>query len=313
MTLNYFVTGATGLVGGALVKSLAHQGANVIAHARDVNKAHEMLMNLDVSITTGQLEDRIDYPLPIDYIIHAAAPTSSSFFIERPVETIDSILMGTKRVLELAREKNVASVVFLSSMEVYGTPNNEEVLTEDRQFYLNPLTIRSNYPLAKRMAENMCVAYSSEYGVPVKIARLAQVIGNKLLRDDNRAIAQFIRSARKGKDIELATDGMARQTYVGIDDAVSGILTVLHNGQDATAYNIGNDEAYCSIFDLATTIAQEVNFKVNVRANVNHGDARYPPNRTLRINSDRLHKLGWRAKTDLTTALKTLLDSETDS
>lgn len=311
MSETYFVTGATGLVGSSIVEHLANQGKEVIAYVRDVDKAQRLFSSLSrVSITAGTLEGSISYSSDVDYIIHAAAPTDSGFFVERPVETIDSIVQGTKVVLEFARQKSIKSMVYLSSMEVYGTPTNDENLTEDQQFYLDPLNIRSNYPLSKRLTENMCVAYAAEHKVPVKIARLAQVLGKKLLAADNRVIAQFIRAAKSGTDIELATDGKTKQTYISMDDAISGILTILQSGAIGYAYNVANEDTYCSIYDLAQLVAQEISNGVSqVKTTMFADTTKYPPNRTLRLNSDRLRGLGWQPRIGLASALKTLAES----
>lgn len=311
MSETYFITGATGLVGSSLVEYLANQGEEVVTYVRDAAKADQLFSSLSrVSIVAGALEDPISYLPDVDYIIHAAAPTGSRFFIEQPVETIDSIVQGTKAVLEFARQKNVKSMTYLSSMEVYGTPTNDEDLTEDQQFYLDPLSIRSNYPLGKRLAENMCVAYGSEYAVPVKIARLAQVLGKKLLADDNRVIAQFIRAAKSGADIELATDGKTKQTYIGMDDVMRGILTILRSGDTGSAYNLANEDTYCSIHELAQLVAQELSNGISqVKINASVDTAKYPPNRTLRVNSDKLRALGWQPHISLASALKTLAES----
>lgn len=307
----YFITGATGLVGEALTERLAESGEEVTVYVRDKDKAEKIFSHLSrVSIIAGAIEDAIRYDGDVDYIIHAAAPTSSEFFINNPVETIDSIVLGTKSVLEFAREKGVKSMVNLSSMEVYGTPTDDEDLTEDKQFYLDPLNVRSNYPLAKRLAENMCVAYSSEYDIPVKTARLAQVLGKKLLDGDNRVIAQFIRSALESRDIELATDGSTKQTYIGIDDSIEGILTVLQKGKNGDAYNIANDDTYCSIRELAETVSRELSDgDIKVIVNEVSDSSKYPPTRTLRINSYKLRSLGWNPKVDLIESLKILLES----
>jgi len=307
----YFITGATGLVGAALTERLVHDGEDVTVYVRDVAKAEKMFGHLSqLSIVAGSLEGSISYDNEVDYIVHGAAPTDSTFFMEQPVETIDSIVLGTKSILELARQKQVKSVVNLSSMEVYGTPTNEEDLTEDQQFYLDPLNIRSDYPMAKRLAENMCVAYAAEYKVPVKTARLAQVLGKKLLPDDNRVIAQFIRAAQSRADIELATDGKTKQTYIGIDDCINGILTILHEGESGQAYNVANASTYCSIHDLAELVANELaDGGINVNVNASSDSGKYPPNRTLRVNSNKLRSLGWQPQTNLSEALKILANS----
>lgn len=307
MAEKYLITGATGLVGSALTEYLVNNGHEVIVWVRDTQKAEKLFSHLEnVSIVAGVLEETLSYDEGIDYIIHAAAPTNSNFFIEKPVETIDSIVLGTKAVLEFARRNPVKSVVYLSSMEVYGTPTHEEDLTEDQQFYLDPLVIRSNYPIAKRLAENMSVAYVGEYGIPVKIARLAQVLGKDLLPDDNRVIAQFIRSVKHGNAIEIATDGKTKQTYIAVDDAIGAILTILHKGENGHAYNVANDDTYCSILEVAQLVSSEIGNGAEVKTNTAQLNGKYPPNRTLRINSHKLQALGWSPKINLREALKDL-------
>ena len=308
MAEKYFITGATGLVGEALTEYLHENGEDVTVFVRNEEKAKRLFSHLSrVSIVAGSIESEISYTGDIDYIIHTAAPTSSDFFLNYPVETIDSIVFGTKSILELAKAKQVKSVVNLSSMEMYGTPTSGEDITEEKQFYLDPLSIRSNYPMAKRLAETMCAAYAAEYDVPVKSIRLAQVLGKKLLEDDNRVIAQFIRAAKQKRDITLATDGSTKQTYVNIDDAINGILTILHKGESGQSYNLANDETYCSIRDMAEMVARDIaNGEIEVIVGISEHNGKYPPTRTLRINSDKLKYLGWTPKVDLSEALKVL-------
>lgn len=307
----YFITGSTGLVGVALTDHLTRAGNRVVAYVRNADRAQELLGHHEgIEIVEGSIETPIVYDGEVDFIIHLAAPTGSSFFLEKPVETIDSIVLGTKYVLELAKEKSVKSVANLSSMEVYGTPTNEEDLTEDRQFFLDPANVRSNYPLAKRLTENLCVAYHSEHNVPVKSIRLAQVLAESLPEDDNRVVAQFIRAAKKGEDIKIATDGMTKQTYISMKDTISAILTVLENGKDGEIYNAANDSTYSSIYEVARLIADNFSIKpINVITNTDPNTDKYPPSRTLKINSSKLQDIGWSPKTDLLAALSKLASS----
>ena len=309
MRERYFITGATGLVGSALVEQLVHQGEDVVVFVRNDRKAKQLFStHPHITITQGSLEEAIQYEGNIDYIIHVAAPTSSSFFIEHPVETIDAITLGTRSILEFAKREQVKSVVILSSMEVYGTSISEEPITEDQQFYLDPTALRSSYPMAKRLAEAMCAAYASEYGVPVKTARLAQVLGRKLLPEDARIIAQCIRAATSGKDIVLATDGTTKQTYIGIDDTISGIMTILHKGETGQVYNVANEATFCSIRELAEIVARDIaNNTITVKLGEKAGvKKKYPPTRSLRISSDKLQALGWQPRVGLLEALEEL-------
>lgn len=153
--------------------------------------------------------EKISARQKVDYIFHCASVTASKVMINNPVETLLTSIDGTKNVLNFARESSCKSVVYVSSMEMYGSfaeANNN--VTETELGYINPLAVRSNYPESKRLCENMCVAFWSEYGVPVKIARLSQTFGAGILSGENRVFAQFARSAIEGKDIVLHTRGL---------------------------------------------------------------------------------------------------------
>ena len=139
--------------------------------------------------------------------------------VEKPVETLMTSIEGTKNVLEFARKQKCKSVVYISSMEVYGAFEESKEVSEKELGYIDNLKIRSNYPESKRLCENMCVAYHAEYNVPVKIARLAQTFGAGILPGENRVFAQFARSAINDKDIILHTKGLSEE-IIAIQETV---------------------------------------------------------------------------------------------
>ena len=100
-------------------------------------------------------------------------------------------------------------------------------VTEEVQGYLDPMAVRSSYPMAKRASENLCCLYASEYGVPVMIARLTQTTGAGIAKDDNRIIAQFAKLASQGKDIVLNTTGESARPYCYTTDTISALLFIL--------------------------------------------------------------------------------------
>ena len=182
------VTGATGLIGSLIVKALAYhnklkgKAVKIIALVRNTEKAQavfgDMINDGLISLAHGDVTSPLKIEEDIDYIIHDASATSSRFFVEKPVETIFTALSGTKNVLELAKEKNVKKVVYLSSLEVYGVPDGSKEYISEKDFgYIDPVQVRSSYSEGKRMAECICASYASEYGVPVAIARLSQTFG----------------------------------------------------------------------------------------------------------------------------------------
>lgn len=156
------VTGATGLIGASIVRALiAVEGIHIIALVRNIEKANKLYSRheLDnIELIVGDITFPINVNKKVDWIFHCAAVTTSKLMIEKPVETLSTAIEGTKNILELARKNKCKSMVYISSMEMYGTFNNSDTeITEDKIGYINPLKVRSNYPESKRLCENMCV------------------------------------------------------------------------------------------------------------------------------------------------------------
>ena len=191
------------------------------------------------------------------------------------------------------------SFVYLSSLEVYGSVYDDTVpVTEDAQGYLDPMSVRSSYPMAKRATENLCCLYAHEYQVPVKVARLTQTTGAGIAKDDNRVIAQFTRLAAEGKDIVLHTTGESARPYCYTTDAISGILYILLKGVNGEAYNVANEETYISARGIAEYLKANVNPDIEVRVELNDNMG-YAPVTKLRLDTAKLQSLGWKPYYDL--------------
>jgi nucleoside-diphosphate-sugar epimerase len=250
---------------------------------------------------------------PVDYIIHGAGVTTSKDFVERPVETILTTLKGTEQLLNLAREKQVRSMVYLSSMEMYGVVDAEHYNVREADYgYIDPLQVRSSYSESKRMAEGLCGAYAHEYGVPVKTARLAQTFGAGIAKSENRVFAQFARSIMAGQDIVLHTDGSKAHCYCYTTDAALGLLTVLLRGADGEAYNISNQETFCTIREMAQMLIErypESGSKLVFDIPEDANKFGYAPTSRMLVNSEKLNALGWKAQTDLPEMFERLMDA----
>ena len=193
----------------------------------------------------------------IDFIVHFASPTASKYFVEYPVETMVTVFNGTKNLLDYARTNRTQSVLLASSLEVYGTITDDSTpLTEEAQGYLDPMAVRSSYPMAKRAAETLCHDYAKEYGTHAKVARLAQTFGAGVAQDDTRVFAQFARSIIKGEDIVMHTKGRTLPKLL-LHDRRHRRHT-LHSSawQDGEAYNVANETTYISIKDMATFLCR---------------------------------------------------------
>lgn len=316
------VTGATGLIGGILARSLVLAngrralGLQVLALVRSREKAQEIFKDYledGLNLAVGDIMALPEIDGPVDYIIHGASMTASRDFVDRPVETILTALKGTRNLLELAREKQVESMVYLSSMEAYGVVEPEKYIVRESDYgYIDPLKVRSSYPESKRMAEGLCGAYAHEYQVPVKTARLAQTFGAGIPRNENRVFAQFARSIMTGQDIILHTDGSKAHCYCYTSDAVLGLLTVLLRGTSGEAYNISNESTFGTIREMAEMLIAshpESGSRLVFDIPEDSNTFGYAPTSRMLVNAEKLRGLGWRAEVGLPEMFERLMRS----
>lgn len=307
----FLLTGATGLIGSELVRKLVEKEYNLTCPIRSIEKAQSLFDN-NIFSNVNWVETSLEEYLSqlddsFDYIIHCASPTASKFFAEKPVETMLFNTSTTTALLEYARKHSVKGLVFLSSLESYGTIlDDSKAVTEDIQGYVNPMESRSSYNMAKRMCECLCHAYAEEYGVPAKVIRLTQTISPHVAVDDMRVFAQFARHAAKGEDIELHTEGSSARQYLYIDDAVEAILCVLYKGQPGEVYNAAREDSYIAVKDLAQFVQQ--NFNPHGKVVLNHrDDMGYAPTTKLRLDTSKLRALGWEPQYDLYEMFKAIV------
>ena len=308
------ITGASGLIGRALTRKLLQYGAKVIAMVRNEQKARATFSDiangnieyLVMDVTTAETID-----VNVDYIIHGASITSSKAFIEEPVEVIMGAVIGTKNMLEIARVNNVKSFVYLSSMEVYGTPLEDTKILESNASNLNTMAPRSGYPESKRLCECLCASYAAQYGVPAKVVRLTQTFGEGVVYEDSRVFAEFARCVLEQRDIVLKTKGETKRNYLYTEDAANAIMTVLLFGTVGEAYNAANEDTYCSIYEMAQIVANYFGQgKVKVRIEEENDISRFGFAPTLKMNLDcsKLKSLGWQAQVGLETAFERMIE-----
>ena len=308
------LTGGTGLLGFNLISALSYvaltRGVSVriLALVRDEKKAATRFQEIlregaSLSFIRGDLMNIPPIGETVDYIVHGASPTASRYFAEHPVETICENLTGAMTLLELAREKQCRSFLFLSSMEVYGALHRREKVDEGHESFVNTMSPRNSYPEAKRMIEALCCAYASEYAVPAKVIRLTQTFGAGVYHGDSRVFAQFMQSALRGEDIVLKTQGGTERSYLYTADAVTAILTVLLCGSNGEAYNAANEDAYCSIREMAECVAnlpcvrEKYGDAVHVVIRADEKSASvYPPELYMNLDTKKIQILGWQPR-----------------
>lgn len=315
------ITGATGFIGSTLAKSLlcANQrlGLNVkvVAAVRNTEKAEKVFGKLltcrDLELLGYDVTEPIMYREDVDYIFHTACVTTSKTMVEAPVCTIETSYIGTRNVLEYAKEKCVKGVVYVSSMEVYGQPDPAlERVKETDLGYIDISNVRSSYSEGKRICECLCTAYANECKVPVKIARLAQTFGAGVPENDNRVYAQFAKSIINKNDIVMHTAGMSEGNYCYIRDAVTGLLLIAYKGEVAQAYNVVNEEMHMQIREMAELVVNRIsenNIKVVFDIPESALTYGYAPQVKMHLSGEKLRSLGWNPKVGMEEAYRRMI------
>lgn len=313
----FFITGATGLVGSVLTKAVLtgnrKHGLNnkVIAFVRNKSKAETIFAGYQgIELCIGDITEPITCDRQIDFIVHAASETKSIQMVKTPVETLWTSLSGTKNILDFAARSGVHKMVYLSSMEAFGNPGSTANRVSEKQLgYIDIQNVRSCYPESKRMVENMCACYASEYQVPVVAARLAQTFGAGVSKEENRVFAQFARSAMNGQDIVLHTTGASYGNYVYTADAATAIFTLLKKGDIGDVYTVANETSCMSIKKMAEMVAEKL-AGGNIKVELDVPDSNiygYAPDVTLRLDATKMRELGWTPRIDLEEAYRRLI------
>ena len=305
------ITGATGLLGSLLVKSIVYANEKyncnitILACVRNEEKAanvfSQYLNNKFLKILRINLFEPITLTLHVDFIIHTASITASKEMVERPIDVLLTSIESTKNILEFARRHPNCKMVYISSMEYYGQVlNKTNEVSENELGYLDLRKVRSCYPESKRVCESLCNAYVHQFGVHVCSARLAQTFGAGVPFSDNRVFAQFAKSALSNKNIVLHTTGKSEGNYCYTADAIYAIFLMLEKGQSGESYNVAH--THSTIFNMAKLVSDKIargNIDVDITIPNDINNYGYAPTVKLKLNSDKLKRIGWTPSFDL--------------
>lgn len=292
------LTGATGSIGSLIADVFleyidkSNNPPKLIIQARSEEKVNNLFSKYIGYKNFCVVYDEFIDPAKFDnisYLIHCAAPTDSKNFFDDPIGVTDYITKSTNSILELSRALSVKSLVFLSSLEVYGDCSSEHV-AEDELGFIDPFNPRNSYPLAKRFSESLVYFYHYQHQIPTKIVRLSPTFGSDYSTSDNRLPAYFARCAAKGMNIKLLSDGSTKRTYVHTADAVAAILLILLSGQNGQVYNVANESTYSSVRENAQMIAEKFNVEVEFEK---IKTTYYLATMQIVLNSSKLMELGW--------------------
>src|SRR3989442_9010369 len=239
--MRVLVTGGAGFIGSHLCEFLLGRGAEVVCMDNLITGTVENIEHLrgrpGFAFVRHDVTEYIGVDGPVDQILHFASPASPVDYLELPIQTLKVGALGTYRGLGLAKAKN-ARFLLASTSEVYGDP----LVHPQREDYwgnVNPIGPRGVYDEAKRFAEALTMAYHRFHGVDTRIVRIFNTYGERMRRDDGRAIPAFITQALAGKPITVYGDGSQTRSFQYISDLVDGIWRLMQ-APVTVPVNIGN-------------------------------------------------------------------------
>jgi dTDP-glucose 4,6-dehydratase len=261
-----FITGGTGFFGCWLLESFIwaneklNLGSSAVVLTRNSatfeKKAPHLANDNSIEFLTGDITS-FDFPRQeFSYIIHAATEASAKLNQENPLLMLDTIVQGTRHVLDFARACGSPKMLLTSSGAVYGRQPAE--ITHVAEDYLGSPDLSdpaSAYAEGKRLAEMLCTLYSKQYGLDIKIARCFAFVGPYLPLDIHFAIGNFIKNTLEGEPINITGDGTPYRSYLYAADLMIWLWTILFQGKTIRPYNVGSQEAL-SIKETALAVAK---------------------------------------------------------
>lgn len=255
--MRILVTGGAGFIGSHLIDRLMQAGHDVICvdnfftgHKRNIQ---HWFGNPNFELLRHDITEPLK--LEVDQIYHLACPASPVHYQYNPVKTIKTNVMGTLYMLGLAKRIN-ARFLLASTSEVYGDPEVHPQ-TEDYRGNVNPIGIRSCYDEGKRVAETLAFDYHRQSGVDIRVARIFNTYGPRMLENDGRVVSNFVSQALKGTPLTVYGDGSQTRSFCYVSDLVEGLMRLM-NGDFIGPVNLGNPDEY-TILQLAQTIQKTVN------------------------------------------------------
>lgn len=313
---SFLITGATGLLGSALVDLLLAandalaSGMHVYALGRSEVHGKERFGTYWGRTDFTFLAQDVTIPLlgeqHFDYIIHAAGNSHPQLLAADPVGTMTGNFLGIYQLLEYTRRTKAGRVLYVSSGEVYGELD-KPVKAENDYGYVDVLNARSGYPNSKRAAETLCVAYSQQYDVDTVIVRPSHLYGPTMTRQDSHAVAEFLRHAAAGEDIVMRSTGAVVRSYTYVLDAASAILTVLLRGKRAVAYNVAEDRKCISIREIAEYLAKLGGVRLFFDLPEDASRLGYGTITRQVLDASLIHALGWECQVDIYQGLEKTL------
>jgi UDP-glucuronate decarboxylase len=302
--LRVLVTGGCGFIGSHLIDRLMNEGCEVICvdncFSGQKSNIEHWLGHIRFEFIRHDVID--SFKVEVDQIYHLACPASPVFYQENPIKTVKTSVLGTLNMLGLAK-RNKARILISSTSEVYGDPEVHPQV-EEYWGHVNPIGIRSCYDEGKRIAETLMFEYHRQHKVDIRVARIFNTYGPRMLENDGRVVSNFIVQALRGKPLTIYGDGSQTRSFCYVDDMVDGLMRLM-NGDQIGPINLVNPGEY-TIKELAETVQEMVDPSATVATKPLPSDD--PKQRQPDITKAKKF-LGWEPKYPLRAGLeKTIAD-----
>jgi len=254
MNKRILITGGAGFLGSHLCERLLNEGNDILCVDNFYTSTRHNIVHLLEHDNFELMRHDVTFPLyvEVDQIYNMACPASPIHYQRDPVQTTKTSVHGAINMLGLAKRTG-ASILQASTSEVYGDPQVHPQ-PEDYWGNVNPVGIRSCYDEGKRCAETLFFDYHRQHATRIKVARIFNTYGPRMLPDDGRVVSNFIMQALQDNDITIYGDGSQTRSFCYVDDLVDGLVRLMNSEQALTGpVNLGNPGEF-TILELAEKV-----------------------------------------------------------
>jgi len=248
------ITGGAGFIGSHLCDKLLQSGNEIICLDNFFTGSKSNIIHLlsNPYFELVRHDVTMPYYAEVEEIYNLACPASPIHYQYNSIKTIKTSVLGAINMLGLAKRTR-SKILQASTSEVYGDPEIHPQ-TEDYWGHVNPIGIRSCYDEGKRCAESLFINYHHQNNVNIKIIRIFNTYGPRMLPDDGRVVSNFIVQALKNENLTIFGDGSQTRSFQYIDDLVEAMVRMMKTSDNVIGpINIGNPEEF-TILELAENI-----------------------------------------------------------
>ena len=252
-------TGGAGFIGSNLIANLIKDNKNILCldnfFSSSENNISKFKKNDNFRLINIDITKHLKIKDKIDGIFNLACPASPVHYQSNPVMTINTNVIGSINMLELAKENN-CKILQASTSEIYGDPL-EHPQNEMYWGNVNPIGIRSCYDEGKRCAETLFFDYYRQYNLNIKMIRIFNTFGPGMQVNDGRVVSNFIVQALKNKPLTIFGDGSQSRSFCYVDDLIRGMIKAM-NSDHSGPINLGNPQEF-TISELAEIVSKKIN------------------------------------------------------